>query len=511
MRKFLSSAVALESAVVTHSSISLEEEMQMVADAAAAIPQIAADLTEIDGVVERSEGLEDLAVIADGIDEASDTEIALINNSAAMAVAGTDVAPSEILGAEVQENTQVAPAPGGEPSPEPAATAVVEVTAVPAAAAVDGAAPAAVIPEASTAEPLPAEIVPEVNAETGLAFENYVGKRIAVESIENIRKVARTIWESIKSFLASVWQKIEAFYHNVVADVPRLKAAIKTLEERVAAESNRKIKDRKVTISSSLTGLSLGGSPVKSETELRTALDNFESTAKKLYGGHSMRVKALADSLARSVASFDPLKADEGLTAMNKAAEGFRKAPDFCTHTVKDGRNSYSVKASDSLLGNIVLEHAVKDTGNGSPVSEAELLQSAGLSIKADVSKVLYPVTTAEMTTLTHSGMAAALKTCQQILDSVEEYSRGRGAKDAKKACDALRAASDKAEASFNKLRDDKESAASSSVAAYRAALNYNKTLAKWASSPMVAFTGVSKTVVRATIVAVQKSLAAYE
>ena len=64
MRKFLAGAMALEAANYGHSNISLEEEAQMVSDASAAIPEIANDLVEVDGVVERSEGLEDLAVIA---------------------------------------------------------------------------------------------------------------------------------------------------------------------------------------------------------------------------------------------------------------------------------------------------------------------------------------------------------------------------------------------------------------------------------------------------------------
>lgn len=78
-------------------NISMEEE-EMLADAA---PQDAADAEAEIAAAERtldvSEALEDLAAVSDGIEEATPTEAALIDTTAQMAVAGTDIQPEEIV------------------------------------------------------------------------------------------------------------------------------------------------------------------------------------------------------------------------------------------------------------------------------------------------------------------------------------------------------------------------------------------------------------------------------
>jgi len=89
--------IALESNDFRGECVSLEEEAVMLDEAAGASAEAESDLKEADRIVEVSDALEDLAVIADGIEEASPTEIALIENAGDMAVAGTDVSPEEIV------------------------------------------------------------------------------------------------------------------------------------------------------------------------------------------------------------------------------------------------------------------------------------------------------------------------------------------------------------------------------------------------------------------------------
>lgn len=77
--------------------LSLEEEAVVVDEAAQDTQEIAENLAEAERVLEVSDSLEDLAVVADSIEEATPTETALIENAAQMAVAGTEVAPEQIV------------------------------------------------------------------------------------------------------------------------------------------------------------------------------------------------------------------------------------------------------------------------------------------------------------------------------------------------------------------------------------------------------------------------------
>ena len=77
--------------------VSLEEEQIMMTDATILASDINQELNEAERIVELSDALEDLAVIADQIEAASPTEIALIETAGDMAVAGTDIESNEIV------------------------------------------------------------------------------------------------------------------------------------------------------------------------------------------------------------------------------------------------------------------------------------------------------------------------------------------------------------------------------------------------------------------------------
>ena len=77
--------------------LSLEEEQIMMSDAADLASEIGQELNECDRIIEVSDALEDLAVIADEIEQASPVEIALIEKAGDMAVAGTDIEAEEVV------------------------------------------------------------------------------------------------------------------------------------------------------------------------------------------------------------------------------------------------------------------------------------------------------------------------------------------------------------------------------------------------------------------------------
>ena len=96
MRRILNTA--LEAQVLPPvSMISLEEEQIMLDEAASNQAEVAQDLSEAERIIEVSDALEDLAVVADGIEEATPAEAALVEVAGDMAVAGSDVTPEEIV------------------------------------------------------------------------------------------------------------------------------------------------------------------------------------------------------------------------------------------------------------------------------------------------------------------------------------------------------------------------------------------------------------------------------
>lgn len=99
MRRFIAPTVALEghNERLALESISMEEEQVMLDEANADAVAADSELSEAERIIEITDALEDMAVIADGIEEATPTEIQLIETAGNMAVAGTDVSPEEIV------------------------------------------------------------------------------------------------------------------------------------------------------------------------------------------------------------------------------------------------------------------------------------------------------------------------------------------------------------------------------------------------------------------------------
>ena len=82
---------------VSEPTLSLEEEQIVMTDAVELASDINQEFNEANRIVEISDALEDLAVIADQIEAASHTEIALMETAGDMAVAGTDIESDEIV------------------------------------------------------------------------------------------------------------------------------------------------------------------------------------------------------------------------------------------------------------------------------------------------------------------------------------------------------------------------------------------------------------------------------
>ncbi len=98
MRSILNTALeGLNGAATDYGFISREEEEVMAEDAAQASDDAATGLDESERMLGLADGLEDLAEIADGITDATQTETQLLTVAGNMAVAGSDVPAEEIV------------------------------------------------------------------------------------------------------------------------------------------------------------------------------------------------------------------------------------------------------------------------------------------------------------------------------------------------------------------------------------------------------------------------------
>lgn len=98
MRKYIPNAVALEQEALANVPVlSLEEEAIETAEQTQEAGEIANELNEADRALDISDALEDLALIADGIETATPAEAALVESVGQMAVAGSDVSPEEVV------------------------------------------------------------------------------------------------------------------------------------------------------------------------------------------------------------------------------------------------------------------------------------------------------------------------------------------------------------------------------------------------------------------------------
>lgn len=95
MRNFLS--LEAHNASTSTVVLSLEEEAVVISEVAADEAAITTELSEVARATDVSDAMEDLAVIADNIEEATPVEGALFDTAANMAVAGTDIEPTVLV------------------------------------------------------------------------------------------------------------------------------------------------------------------------------------------------------------------------------------------------------------------------------------------------------------------------------------------------------------------------------------------------------------------------------
>jgi hypothetical protein len=97
MRKFLSTALESQHIGSSHGILSMEEEQVMLDEANQSAAAADDDLNDAERLIDVTDSMEDMAVIADGIEEATPGETQLMETVGSMAVAGSELEPEVIV------------------------------------------------------------------------------------------------------------------------------------------------------------------------------------------------------------------------------------------------------------------------------------------------------------------------------------------------------------------------------------------------------------------------------
>ena len=442
----------------------LDDTAAVSADEAAPLPaEVNVAIAECFRMEQISDSLEDLAVIADGIEEASPEEVALIRTVSDMAVAGTDVQSEEIV-------------------PE---------TVVPLQLEVSGAA---------------GNVVTE---------GRFIGRRI---STEGIRETAKSIWEAIKKFLKDIWAKIETFFYKIFGTIPMLRRKVEALKKRAddLGSSGKTPGKEKITISSGVAALSKDYTPVATAAGLSGCIDDLAAAAKGIYGGYADRLVSLGDDMADIIGDFEPAAKQTSIDKMTALLlkNTLAKSPLF-SGSIGSRFPGYGGKVSGQLLGNIVIAYKVKeigatDTADNSANRITNLITIANFEIKVENAREKTGTVKDDftMTPFHASDIEDMCSKMLKLLDQLEDFKRGSALKKILTAKEKMKKAADKAESSMGKMKDDATDKAA--VPTYRALINTNTSFAKWASSPMMQFYRHCITEINAIVAVSSRSLSTY-
>jgi hypothetical protein len=424
--------------------LSLEEEAIEVGEQTALANDIVTDIADAHRVTELTDALEDIAGIASEIETCTPAEAKLIEAAGQVAVAGTDIAPEEI--------------------------------------------------------------VP--------AMEGYVGGRIAVEALEDLKARAKQIWAKILEFVKKIWKKITEFFYKIFGAIPRLRSSIAKLEDSLddlngkAAEQGTKI------VMHGVAALSVNFSPIKGEGELKSAIDTLGKAAEYVFGDVASFVESRGKDIEHAIKNFEPAKSNEVIEAMRATlSHNSPKHPPSAGSKDTTRFPGWDTYVGTPLMGNVsVALRLYNENPEDSALGVMDRHQRSGWelvssnekgSMKADAKIEMAPLTIGEMKNI--------LRSLAGVLDTVEKFKRDGKQKALESLKDGIERASSAAEKKLSAYKTSSAADERACVANYRKLLDFNGAYAGWVGKPAVRMTTHTLQSVRAVVAVVQKSIAAYK
>ncbi len=447
MRRHLSLSLESFSTNVGH-VVSMEEEQVMMSDAADLASDINQELNEVDRIVELSDALEDLAAVADTIEAASPTEIALMETAGDIAVAGTDIEAEEV--------------------------------------------------------------VPSLESYRGkkIAAESF--RQTAGNLWKNIQAFLAKIWEKINQFFYNIFgviprvrkrlqglrsklEKIQSLSpRGTTFELDTKSGGVGSLVARLATDGKLPRNDSEfigeLKKIHEFTKFVFGANIINRNAlgvSIAEAIERFNPTAD---------LDGQANLIVEACKKFND----------NQVYPGPKG-------TVTPS-GSYQLSRSETLMGGATLVHKLYTQADSrSTLGNMDRLRHSGLHFDQVMDKNNAYRDRAVLPTVSQTTMLSMIVELEQILDLLEEYKRGAASKQVEATRKRLESASKKASATYDHKNDSDEVHGLGTVAYVKSMLNFNNAYHRWISDPAVPFARYAMSEVNAVMAFIDYCMQTYE
>lgn len=343
----------------------------------------------------------------------------------------------------------------------------------------------------------------------GQGLEAYSPFKRRNVGVEGIKEMAKNFWETVKRLVEKAIDAFIAFYRKITDRVPGVVKEARKVSARAEDSLGKVVKEKKTKISTEAKTLALGDNAPKSFGDVKKGLDNTIDVAKSLLGDYAKQVVDGGDRLADAIGSFDVDKADASLKKCNVAVEKITsKAPVFANHKVSgDSRftKAQSVTRSEMLPGGVAIftTGIIQSTSGMSEVAVASLYRSFQFGVHRHNDKDVKDFSSAEITTLTPNEVEKICETVEDLMGYVKQF-QSKHQRNLEKAAKKIKDAGSKA---AGRVKDDTTVPAQR---AYRAGMNYATAYAGWCSSPFGRVVSIALAASTAALSVCSKSLSNY-
>ena len=342
------------------------------------------------------------------------------------------------------------------------------------------------------------------------SMESYVGKRMAIESI---RDSAARIWNSIMEMLKRIWERVETFFYKAFGVLPSIRRRLESLEDAIDAARSKSIENKKVTVTSGVTYLSIDYKPVKKGSELLSAVKELNKTAYYVFNDGVEAFAKAGEDIATAISDFDVAKKDE---SVKKAIEALKsmggKLSKLPGNSGTGGDSSHHVKYGSQLLGNQRLAATTaKRSDEAGELGTLDIMRRAGVKWEKSRDKAGQATGSFEFETMSTSEAASLVKELVALVDVLEDYKRGSAWKDVAKARTNLEKASAKAAVELDKVKGSSEADERAALPYYRALVRLNQSYVGWTSTPATQLMSHSVNTINAVVAVIKKSLAQHK
>lgn len=347
------------------------------------------------------------------------------------------------------------------------------------------------------------------------SVEDIEGTQISVEGIKDI---AASVWESIKRAITKLWKKVKEFWRNLTSAIPGLRKAAVKLQKRAEEAVGKSSEDKKVSLGREVNALSVAHEAPGSSSEIVDGLETISSLAEVFFGKYTKALDTVGSNLESALASIDPEKDDtvvSGLNAATAAAEGALVSE--LNNMIDDGKvdakearfsRGSEVKALN-LMGNKSMFRIAEAAGS-SDLEKAEAARRLKYAVMETKKKPKDALDGKDIDILTPEACISIADVITKICDTLEEYEKKGNFNKIDKARDDLAKTSDSLDKAVKKAKKD-EDYNKGNTALINSAINFNKAFADWTTKPQTSLSGLAVAACRAALVAGNKSLSKYK